>query len=174
MDRTETSYPADLPQEHDFSEFIIHEESQLPDAVLEEAAKGETLPTEPAGRKLYLPQATLTDLLALYGMEEEMAEKLFTFLQENSITALEDLKSLEWIDDRLLAIWQDNVLLQLNLNTATREELLVVRGVGEVLADKIITHREQIKTFDSVEQLLEVDGIGKKRFHNICGSLTVA
>ena len=174
MDRTETSYPADLPQEHDFSEFIIHEESQLPDVVLEEAAKGETLPTEPAGRKLYLPQATLTDLMALYGMEEEMAEKLFTFLQENSITALEDLKSLEWIDDRLLAIWQDNVLLQLNLNTATRDELLVVRGVGEVLADKIITHREQIKTFDSVEQLLEVDGIGKKRFHNICGSLTVA
>jgi competence protein ComEA len=62
----------------------------------------------------------------------------------------------------------------LNLNTATVEELLAVRGVGEVLAEKIVAHREKIKAFDSVDQLLGVDGIGKKRFNNISGSFTVS
>jgi len=173
MDRAETSYPTDLPEEIDYSEFIIHEESQLPTKVLEEAALGETLPTEPAGRNLYLPQATLTDLMALYGMEEEMAAELFSFLQKHTITSLEDLKSFDWVDDRLLAIWQDHVLIQVNLNTATRDELLAVRGVGETLAENIMTHRGEIQTFASVDQLLDVDGIGQKRFKNICGCFSV-
>ncbi len=173
MDRAERSDPSDYPEEHDFSEYIIHQEDQLPNQILEEAAKGEVSPTEPAGQKLYLPQATLTDLMALYGMEEEMAAKLFTFLQENSITALEDLKVFDWIDDRLLSIWQENVRVQLDLNTVTLEELLAVKGVGEVLAEKIVAHREKIKTFEAVEQLLEVDGIGKKRFNSISSSFTV-
>jgi competence ComEA-like helix-hairpin-helix protein len=111
--------------------------------------------------------------MALYGMEEEMAAKLFTFLQNNSITSLEALKALDWVDDRLLAIWRENVRVQLNLNAVTPEELLVVHGVGEVLAEKIVTHREKIKTFTSVNQLLDVDGIGKKRFDNISGSFTI-
>jgi len=174
MDRTEMSAPSDYPEEYDFTDYIIREESQLPNQVLEEAAKGEEpSPTEPAGQNLYLPQATLTDLMALYGMEEEMAAKLFTFLQNNSITSLEALKALDWVDDRLLAIWRENVRVQLNLNAVTPEELLVVHGVGEVLAEKIVTHREKIKTFTSVNQLLDVDGIGKKRFDNISGSFTI-
>jgi len=174
MDRTELSDPSDYPEEQDFTEYIIREESQLPNPVLEEAAEGEeSSPAEPAGKNLYLPQATLTDLMALYGMEEEMAAQLFTFLQENSITSLEDLKTLDWADDRLLAIWRENVRVQLDLNAATPEELLAVHGVGEVLAEKIVTHREKIEIFTSVDQLLDVDGIGKKRFNNISGSFTV-
>ncbi len=174
MDRAEPSDPSDYPVEHDFTEYIVREESQLPDPVLEEAAKGEASPEEPAKQTLYLPQATLTDLMTLYGMEEEMAAKLFTFLQENSITSLDDLKTFDWVDDRLIAIWQESVRVQLNLNTATVEELLAVRGVGEVLARKIVAYREKIKTFDSVDQLLDIDGIGKKRFNNISGSFTVS
>lgn len=174
MDRTASSSPADYPEEYDYSEYIISKESQLPDLVLEEAAKGESTSTEASGGKLYLPQATLTDLMALYGMEEEMAAQLFTFLQENSISSLDDLKSFDWVDDRLLAIWQENIRVQLDLNTATQEELMAVHGIGEVLAGKIIDHREKIKTFDSVEQLLEVDGIGKKRFATISSSFTIS
>jgi competence ComEA-like helix-hairpin-helix protein len=174
MDRTELSDPSDYPEEHDFTEYIIREESQLPNPILEEAAEGEeSSPAEPAGKNLYLPQATLTDLMALYGMEEEMAAQLFTFLQENSITSLEDLKTLDWADDRLLAIWRENVRVQLDLNAVTPEELLAVHGVGEVLAEKIVIHREKIKTFTSVDQLLGVDGIGKKRFNKISGSFTI-
>ena len=58
--------------------------------------------------------------------------------------------------------------------TITKEELLTVRGIGEVLAESIITHREELNSFSTVEQLLDVDGIGQKRFDNICGCFTIA
>lgn len=50
----------------------------------------------------------------------------------------------------------------INLNTATREELLSLNGVGEVKAEAILQYRSQIGSFSSVEQLLEVKGIGPK------------
>ena len=174
MDRTEPSSPADIPEQSDFSEYIIRDESQLPEKVLEEALKGEVLPTEPAGRTLHISQVTLTDLMALYGMEEEMAEELFTFLQENTITSLAELQAFDWFDERLLAIWQESIMTQLNLNSAVRGELLAIRGIGETLAENIIAHREKRGDFTAVDQLLDVDGIGQKRFDNIRSCFTIA
>ncbi|MFO7659895.1 MAG: helix-hairpin-helix domain-containing protein [Candidatus Cloacimonadaceae bacterium] len=49
-----------------------------------------------------------------------------------------------------------------NLNTATRQELISLTGIGEVKSDAILQYRSQIGSFTSVEQLLEVKGIGPK------------
>lgn len=51
----------------------------------------------------------------------------------------------------------------ININTATREELMTLDGVGEKTADAIIAYRE-IAPFESVEELMEVKGIGEKKF----------
>lgn len=40
-----------------------------------------------------------------------------------------------------------------NLNTATREELMSVRGIGPGRADEIVAHRTQHGPFSSVGQL---------------------
>lgn len=47
-----------------------------------------------------------------------------------------------------------------NLNTATKTELMGLPGVGEVLADRIISKRP----FEDVWELLEVEGIGTITF----------
>ena len=48
-----------------------------------------------------------------------------------------------------------------NLNTATAEELTeALEGVGPAKAELIVLYREQHGKFSSVEQLLEVKGIG--------------
>lgn len=47
-----------------------------------------------------------------------------------------------------------------SLNTATSSELQTLPGIGPALADRILAHREQYGPFHSVEELLEVSGIG--------------
>lgn len=53
---------------------------------------------------------------------------------------------------------------RINLNTATREQLMTVNGIGEKLADSILLYRERYGGFHSVEELLLVEGIGEQRY----------
>lgn len=54
-----------------------------------------------------------------------------------------------------------------NLNTATKEELMRLDGIGEVKAEAILEYRKQNGAFTTVEELLEVKGIGEKTYEKI-------
>ena len=47
-----------------------------------------------------------------------------------------------------------------DLNTVNREELTSIRGIGPALAQRILDYRERIGTFTSIDDLLEIRGIG--------------
>lgn len=51
---------------------------------------------------------------------------------------------------------------QIDLNSATAEELDALPGIGPVLASRIVEWREQNGRFSNVEELREVSGIGAK------------
>lgn len=55
---------------------------------------------------------------------------------------------------------------KININDASKEELVTLPGVGEVLADRIIQYREKNK-FSSIEEIQNVSGIGAKTFEEI-------
>lgn len=58
----------------------------------------------------------------------------------------------------------DNGLL--NINVATKEELMELNGVGETLANNIIEYRKKNK-FITKEDILNVNGIGSSKYNNI-------
>jgi competence protein ComEA len=60
-----------------------------------------------------------------------------------------------------------------NLNTATLDALEGLPGVGPVTAEKILAWRTENGAFTSVDELLEVDGIGEKTMAEIAPHVTV-
>ncbi|MFI6239401.1 helix-hairpin-helix domain-containing protein [Micromonospora sp. NPDC050795] len=60
-----------------------------------------------------------------------------------------------------------------NLNTATLAQLDALPGVGPVLAQRILTHRDQHGGFKSVGDLRQVDGIGDARYEQLKDLVTV-
>lgn len=62
---------------------------------------------------------------------------------------------------------------RVNLNTASREELMTLRGIGESRAEDIIHYREEFGGFKSIEDIMNVSGIKDAAFEKIKDSITV-
>ena len=60
-----------------------------------------------------------------------------------------------------------------NLNTASKEELMTLRGIGESRAEDIIHYREAFGGFRSIEDIMNVSGIKNAAFEKIKDSITV-
>ncbi len=72
-----------------------------------------------------------------------------------------------------LALFSCAAFAALNLNTATKEELIALPGIGPAKAQAILDYRKEHGAFKSVEELKDVKGIGAKRFEKLKGELTV-
>lgn len=62
---------------------------------------------------------------------------------------------------------------KVRINSATSEELQKLQGIGPAKAEAIITYREENGPFKTVEDLLEVSGIGEKTLENIKDDIVV-
>ena len=60
-----------------------------------------------------------------------------------------------------------NASSKVNINKANAEELQKINGIGESLANKIISYRNENGKFSSIEDLKNVSGIGDKKYESI-------
>ena len=62
---------------------------------------------------------------------------------------------------------------KININTATSVQLQRLEGIGEKKAADIIVYREQNGTFNSIEDIMKVQGIGQKTFEKFKDDIEV-
>lgn len=84
----------------------------------------------------------------------------------------------KWIISLLLALSISSFAAfaadKININTASADELQLLNGVGPSTANAIVDYREQNGAFSSVEDLVNIKGIGEKKVANLAEQVTVA
>ncbi|MFW5730864.1 MAG: ComEA family DNA-binding protein [Desulfonatronovibrionaceae bacterium] len=60
----------------------------------------------------------------------------------------------------------------ININTASAEELTQLKGIGEVLAQRIVEYRSEFP-FENKEDIMNVTGIGEAKYQAIKDHITV-
>ncbi len=56
---------------------------------------------------------------------------------------------------------------KVNLNTATKDDLVLLPGIGESIAEQILIYRDEHGQFLAVEELRKIKGIGAKKFEKL-------
>ena len=108
------------------------------------------------------PQTTANQLLKTAGIgqtgKNDFQLESGMRIKINSASGKDDIIVAKIEADKRLALG-----MQLDINKATEEELLLINGIGEVTAKKILNLRNKLGRFRDIEQLTEIKGIKEKR-----------
>ena len=114
------------------------------------------LTEEAAGE--YVNQAeTVTDGGRIYVPTLEEAQEYGAGVAEKGITSGTD----------------GNIQGKININTAGKEELMQLTGIGEAKAQSILDYREEHGRFTAVEELMQIEGIKEGVFNKIKDNITI-
>lgn len=75
--------------------------------------------------------------------------------------------------DKKSTISDDSVSSKVNINTASKEELLTIKGIGETKADAIIKYRTEKGLFKDISEIKNISGIGDSTFEKIKDFITI-
>lgn len=101
------------------------------------------------GMKIYIPT-----------MEEKENEKTNVIVESNIETENNNSSYSNASDGK-------NTNSKVNINTASKEELDTLPGIGPSTAEKIINYRKEKGKFKSIEEIKDVSGIGDSKYENI-------
>ncbi len=98
-------------------------------------------------------------ICAVVGIDVQKREKQYKsfFIERNEVNAVEA----PVIENEPS---ENEEELMININTANVFELQLLDGIGEKTAERIIEFRNENGNFEVIEDLMRIDGIGKKKF----------
>uniref|UniRef100_UPI002627CD7D helix-hairpin-helix domain-containing protein n=1 Tax=Hydrogenimonas sp. TaxID=2231112 RepID=UPI002627CD7D len=167
IELTEESIPEDIPDDSHLHKAPLKKEEEIPDIILEEAKKGEEVRNEPEESEMSLESVTLTELMTLHGMEEDIAVEVIRYIHSHDIESLDELLELEGIDKQTLKVWAEGLHSRVDVNTAGVKALSKIKAIGKKLAEKIVEFREKNGPFKTLEDMLNIKGLGKKKLDKI-------
>lgn len=109
-----------------------------------------------------------------YSSSSENYEAILKEFDEKS-AAIEERKKLA-DNDSLIENEEkgtNTVILKININTADINELQKLKGIGSTYAQRIVDYRQENGEFKSIEELLNIKGIGEKRLEDIKTFITL-
>jgi competence protein ComEA len=87
---------------------------------------------------------------------------------DSTFAALSAVAKTETVQEEMLEPTQP-----VNINTATKKELMKLPGIGEVIAERIILYREDEGPFKTSDDLQKVKGISSRKFQQLKSLVTV-
>lgn len=151
-----------------------------------------------SGCLIDLNSADVQTLTEIEGIGAETAEKIVAYAAEYGFNSVDELIYVSGIGEKKLeairpyvtvtnsasetkesisstehtAAEEKKIQFPLDLNTASKEELMEINGVGEVIAERICEYARSVG-FSSVDELINVKGIGKHKLESIRPYVTV-
>lgn len=122
---------------------------------------------------IFIGRSTVSNAVVVQAASPEPSELVETTdsveISESEIPAVfsveEPAREVSVQDESLLEVTsQQSDSGKLDINAATALELESLPGIGEVLAQRIVAYREENGSFTAVEELMNVEGIGDKKF----------
>lgn len=119
------------------------------------------------------------DLAKIHGLPDSVFLRLKVFIdipqevKKQSIVKQQNNKSKSTNEDKTEVSKVDKPVkyaqpTKININTADSAQLVALRGIGAILAKRIITYRDNLGGFYSIEQLREVRNLPYDTYINIC------
>lgn len=87
------------------------------------------------------------------------------------VPSVEEVEAGVPVDQNQLS--NDTKMEKVNLNTASKEQLMTLRGIGESKAKDILRYREEHGAFQNIEEIMEIPGIKDAAFQKIKDDITV-
>lgn len=109
---------------------------------------------------------TKEDLLKIYGMDSLIYNNISSKIIIDSTIHNNLIKS--------QTLGKPHHNIKINVNTATSQELIELKGIGPVLSKRIVSYREKLGGFYDIKQISEVYGIRDSTFQQILPYLSVS
>ena len=131
-----------------------------------------------------LNTASAEQLMRIDGIGEVTAGDIIAYRGEHGgFSSVDELLCVKGIGEKKLSVLSEHLYVEnaaavrctpdenseglVDINTASAEELCTLDGIGEVIAGRIIEYREENGPFTSVDELINVKGIGEKKLEDI-------